>query len=118
MSLENFLEQLNKTPDSIEFDDVIAIIDANYTYTPTAFRNGDQENTTGQNEGSCKILAFGQVNNLDKEKTLNCFGKYYREDVLNDPDGDNHQNIRQFMQHGWSGINFPNPALKKKHSKK
>ena len=87
-------------------------IDSNYLYTPTTFRNGKQENAAGQNEGSCKILAFGKLNNLNKEKTLHCFGKYYREDVLDNPDGEDHQNIRQFMLDGWEGVSFDNQALK------
>ncbi len=111
MSLEEFLDQLDKNPESVEFNDTIEVIEANYSYTPTAFKNGNQENVAGQNEGSCKILAFGLLHKLDKEKTLHCFGKYYREEVLGDPDGDSHQNIRQFIQHGWDGITFMDTAL-------
>jgi hypothetical protein len=32
------------------------------------------------------------------EATLSCFGAYYQEDVLGDPDGTSHQNIRNFMK--------------------
>ena len=111
MTLAEFLKKLSTDPNSIEFNDTISVIDANYNYSPTAFENGTQKNTVGQNEGSCKILAFGKLNNLDKEQTLHCFGQYYREEVLNDPDGESHQNIRQFMLTGWEGVNFENQAL-------
>ncbi len=111
MELQAFLEQVKTRPETIEFDDTMAVIDANYLFTPTAFSNGDCQNEAGQNNGSCKILAFGQLNNLSVEETLACFGKFYREDVLGDPDGDGHQNIRNFIRSGWEGVNFASQAL-------
>ena len=111
MSLENLLEKIRNQPASVEFDDVIATITDCYDYTPSGFSNGDTVNAAGTNEGSCKIFAFAQLNNLDQEQTLACFGKYYREDVLANPDGEDHANIRNFMQHGWGGISFEKPAL-------
>ncbi|MFK7815738.1 MAG: HopJ type III effector protein, partial [Gammaproteobacteria bacterium] len=36
---------------------------------------------------------------------------YYRDDVLQNPEGDNHQNIRNFMKTGWGGITFENDVL-------
>jgi hypothetical protein len=44
---------------------------------------------------------------MDKDTTLKLFGQYYRE-VLADPDGDSHQNIRNFMKYGWDGVPFEN----------
>ena len=32
---------------------------------------------------------------------------YYRKDVLEDPDGDSHANIRAFMKGGWDSVKFP-----------
>jgi len=87
------------------------MIDAHYTFTPTAFRNGNLQNNAGQNNGSCKIFAFGQLNELNETQVLACFGDYYREHVLKHPQADDHQNIRQFMLHGWSGIQFSGKAL-------
>jgi len=55
-------------------------------------------------------LAFASLNNLDKEQTLALFAEHY-EAVLNDPEGDNHQNIRQFMLNGWDGVSFSGVAL-------
>lgn len=114
MELDEFLNKLHTHPEKMEFTETISIIDNNYLYTPTAFQNGAQNNLAGQNEGSCKILAFARLNKLGKEQTLHCFGKYYREEVLNDPDGEGHQNIRQFMQHDWEGVIFEKSALKPK----
>lgn len=111
MPLQDFLTQLSTTPDTIEFDDTMTVIDDTYSFTPTAFSNGDCDNEAGQNNGSCKILAFGQLNDLSVEQTLACFGKFYREDVQGNPDGHDHQNIRNFMKSGWSGIIFTKQAL-------
>ncbi|MCL1666816.1 HopJ type III effector protein [Elizabethkingia ursingii] len=108
------LEQLEQSPEAIEFNDVIAYIDNNYDFTPTEFRNGNTVNEAGQNNGSCKVFSFAKVNNLSKENTLNLFGAFYREDVLKNPEGTDHQNIRNFIEFGWDGIAFEGEALKKK----
>jgi hypothetical protein len=42
---------------------------------------------------------------------LACFGSYYRKDVLENPNGTDHQNIRNFMNRGWEGISFEKEAL-------
>jgi hypothetical protein len=47
-----------------------------------------------------KFLAFAELNNLSAAETLNCFGAYYHEEVLANPEGTNHQNIRNFMKTG------------------
>lgn len=106
MTLKKLLSELNATPELLRFDDVIAVIDSNYEFTPTKFANGELVNETGENNGSCKIFAFAKLHGLTEQQTLHCFGDYYRVDVLQNPDGDNHQNIRNFMQKGWDGISF------------
>ncbi len=111
MTLEAFLVKLRSTPAAVEFNDTMAIIEANYTYTPTSFRNGDLHNAADQNQGSCKLLAFAQMNQLSESETLACFGAFYRDDVLQQPQGTDHQNIRNFMQTGWQGVAFDGPAL-------
>lgn len=111
MLLSTFLDNLNNAPQSIEFSDTMAVIEANYQFSECAFTNGAQENAAGQNAGSCKIFAFAQLQQLSPEQTLACFGIYYREDVLQHPEAEDHQNIRQFMLHGWQGINFAGTAL-------
>lgn len=118
MSFAKLIQKINNQPDSVSFNEVIGLINDNYLYTPTRFINGiatDQEvNEAGSNEGSCKIFAFAKLNGLDAQQTLACFGDYYRKDVLANPSGEDHANIRTFMRHGWAGITFDQDALSPK----
>ncbi|RBL89860.1 HopJ type III effector protein [Chitinophaga flava] len=98
---------------SILFKEVIEFIESQYQHQPTAFKNGDAYNEATQNQGSAKVFAFAQLNNLSKEDTLYLFAEHYQS-VLNNPNGDDHQNIRQFMAHGWSGVVFEGQALVQK----
>ncbi|WP_428069710.1 HopJ type III effector protein [Chryseobacterium gambrini] len=107
-------EQLENAPQEIQFKDVIAFIDEHYDFTPTKFTNGNTVNEANQNNGSCKIFSFAKLNDLSKEETLNLFGEFYREDVLKNPEGTDHQNIRNFMESGWEGISFEGKALSRK----
>ena len=116
MSLDDFIKKLASTPKQVSFAETIQVINDYYDYKPAAFVNGDLANAAGENEGSCKIFAFAELHKLDKETTLQCFGDYYRKDVLDAPDGDSHQNIRNFMQYGWDGISFTSSALGAKSS--
>ena len=88
----------------------MALIDELYEFSPTAFVNGGQRNAAGENSGSCKVFSFAILNSLTEEQTLLLFGQYYR-DVKATPDADDHQNIRQFMLHGFSGLKFDSCAL-------
>jgi len=109
--MKQFLQKLNDAPDSFSFNDTIAVIDAHYNFTPCAFRNGELQNEAGQNNGSCKIFSFAKLHQLTPEQTLHCFGSYYRDDVLKNPQGSDHQNIRNFIKHGWEGVVFDGTAL-------
>ena len=112
MNLNALLEQLVQQPGNVEFDQVINVIAEYYKYTPTRFCNGPElVNEAGTNEGSCKIFSFAQQQRLSKNETLACFGKYYRKDVLDNMDGNDHGNIRSFIAHGWDGIKFEQEAL-------
>jgi hypothetical protein len=111
MTVDSFLKTLRTAPESVSFDDTMAAIAAAYTFTPAAFTNGDIVNAAGQNSGSCKLLAFAKLNELNKEETLACFGAYYREDVLQHPQGTDHQNIRNFIKYGWDGVKFEQMPL-------
>ena len=90
------------------------MIDALYDFTPTTFKNGELMNEQGQNNGSCKLFAFAKLHNLNLQQTLNCFGAYYRDDVLKHPEATDHQNIRNFMKYGLAGIKYEGNALKEK----
>lgn len=111
MNIASFLEKLKQTPETIAFGDTIAIVEEYYIFTPTTFQNGLQRNEAGENSGSCKLFAFAQLHNLSQEETLSCFGAYYYEDVLKNPNGTDHQNIRNFMKTAWNGIQFEGTAL-------
>lgn len=110
-NLASLLEQIQQQEQNVEFEQVMQVITDNYQYQPTSFTNGEQVNDEGTNEGSCKIFYFAQLNKLTQQQTLACFGRYYREDVLANPNGDDHANIRNFMQTGWQGIEFKSVAL-------
>jgi len=114
MELNTLLQQLNESPDSVAFNDTISVIDSLYEFTPTSFKNGSLLNEAGKNNGSCKLFSFARLHGLSLQQTLNCFGAYYRDDVLMHPEGTDHQNIRNFIRTGWSGIEFSGNALVKK----
>jgi len=111
---QKLIKQVKDSPDSIDFDQVMSVINSEWNYTPTQFTNGDLVNEAGTNEGSCKIFAFAQIHSLNKVETLALFGTYYREDVLTNPDGNDHMNIRSFMSNGWDSISFEKAPLKLK----
>ncbi len=105
------LEKVRRQPERVDFGETIAAIEAVYQFTPTSFINGSLVNDAGQNNGSCKIFAFARLHQLTESQTLALFGDYYRQDVLQNPDGQDHQNIRNFMQSGWAGVQFSGDAL-------
>lgn len=112
MTLKEFKEKLKVAPKEIEFNETISVIENNYTFMPTTFINGEVKNEAGTNSGSCKIFAFSQKEGLTKEETLACFGAFYFDDVLKDPTGSGHQNIRNFIKTGFEGLSFEGVALK------
>ena len=109
--MKQFLQLLATTPNEVMFEQTMQVIDTNFDFTPVSFVNGKTENQAGQNNGSCKIFAFAKIQGLDEPSTLACFGQFYRDDVLNNPAGNDHANIRNFIQHGWAGIRFNGTAL-------
>ena len=106
--LSTLLEKLKNH--SVPFKEVIEFIEIHYRHQPTAFKNGTLQNEATQNQGSAKVFAFAQLNELDKGDTLYLFAEHYQS-VLANPHGTDHQNIRQFMVHGWPGIVFEGQAL-------
>lgn len=111
MNTNELIKQIRQAPDSIDFAMVINVIDASYQYTPTRFTNGTVVNEAGTNEGSCKVFAFAELHQLSEMETLALFGKYYREDVMENPAGNDHGNIRNFILDGWLGIRFEGEPL-------
>jgi len=60
------------------------------------------------------VFSYAKMNELDEQAALNAFGDFYTKDVLQNPDGDDHQNIRNFIKFGWQGIVFEGNALTEK----
>jgi hypothetical protein len=110
-SIQSFLQKVKSNPKKVQFSETISLIYDHYSFTPTAFQNGTQHNAAGENSGSCKLFAFALLHELSQEETLTCFGAYYFEEVVNNPEGTNHQNIRNFIKTGWNGIHFDGEAL-------
>ena len=106
------LQKITTQPQQLQFQEIIDYIDAHYSFAPTAFTNGELYNAAGQNNGSCKIFSFALLNNLTKEQTLHCFGHFYSEHVLQNPEGTDHQNIRNFMVSGFDGLKMEGVALR------
>ncbi|BBA36669.1 HopJ type III effector protein [Methylocaldum marinum] len=112
-SLETFIAEI-KQGRSVAFKETMDLIAQYYDYRPTRFVNGLDDdrvvNEAGSNEGSCKIFYFGRLHELSEKATLALFGEHYAE-VLSNPNGDSHKNIRAFMRYGWRGISFDGEAL-------
>ena len=101
--------------ETIEFEEAIQVIENWYQIRRVGFSNGLGEETVvsepGANMGSLKILGFAKMHGLTESETLPLFGKFYREDVLLNPESKNHPNIRAFMKYGWSGVRFDGPPI-------
>ncbi len=114
LNTQTLIEKVKNTPDQVQFKEVIEVIENEYEFTPTSFTNGEQVNAINENNGSCKIFSFAAIHQLAEAETLNLFGDFYRIDVLEHPEASDHQNIRQFIKNGWSGITFNAIALTSK----
>ena len=113
MIIQQFITKLKVNPTQINFAETMQVIEDNYNFTPTTFINGDIKNKTGENSGSCKLFAFAKIQKLTKEEALFCFGEHYKN-VLEDENGESHQNIRNFMKSGFDGLSFEGEALELK----
>ena len=97
----------------LSFKEIIAYIDENFDYTASSFKNGALMNAENENQGSAKIFSFAKLNNLSIEDTLKLFAEHYQA-VFNDKEGSSHQNIRNFMEFGWEGVEFEKEVLQPK----
>ena len=113
MTIQEFKSKLNDNPKAIVFSETMQTIDDNYNFTPTTFSNGNIKNKSGENSGSCKLFAFAIFQQLTKEETLACLGEHY-QNVLEDTQGNSHQNIRNFMKTGFESLSFDGNALELK----
>jgi hypothetical protein len=113
MTLNDLLAAVYSDSKTLAFADVLSAIDAEFDFTPSAFVNGELKNSETENQGSCKVLCFAHKAGLSEGHAVRLFAEHYR-DVLADPKGDSHQNIRQFMKHGWHKVSFEKKPLQKK----
>jgi AraC-like DNA-binding protein len=113
MNLKDLLAAVYGNSQTLTFQQVLEAIDAEFDFTPSAFVNGQQQNNETENQGSCKVLSFASQAGLSEAHTLRLFAEHYRS-VMANPDGNDHQNIRQFMQQGWKGVSFEKKALIKR----
>lgn len=104
-----------KQAEALKFSDVLEIIDASYNFMSTKFTNGSVTNEANSNNGSCKVFSFAKLNKLSAIDTLFLFGEHYHK-VVETPNDDDHQNIRNFIKFGWEGIHFEKDALQKKNT--
>ncbi|MEE9413463.1 MAG: HopJ type III effector protein [Methylococcales bacterium] len=113
-TLHQFINDI-KSDQRVSFDQTMLMIDEHYQFDPVRFENGPGTqviiNQPGTNSGSCKIFAFARLHGLNELQTLGLFGDYYNKDVLNNPSGSDHANIRTFIKYGWEGINMPDNPL-------
>jgi len=100
-----FNANLEMSGDDLMFQEFIDMCDEQYEDGLIEFKNGDIVNKPNENHGSAKVLSYAALADFDKETTLKLWGQYYR-DVKATPDGDDHQNIRNFMKYGWDGVDF------------
>lgn len=114
LSTQTLIEKIKHTPEQVNFKEVIDVIEREYNFTAAAFTNGEQHNAINENNGSCKVFSFASLHQLTDAETLHLFGDFYRVDVLEHPEANDHQNIRQFIQNGWNGIAFTATALSQK----
>ncbi|RKO69052.1 HopJ type III effector protein [Sphingobacterium puteale] len=94
----------------LQFQEVLDHIAENYHYSPAAFQNGSLKNMATENQGSAKVLYFAKRHDLSVADTLVLFAEHY-QNVLDNPTGEGHQNIRQFMANGWNGVVFDAEVL-------
>ena len=69
MNLTDYINKIKTSGESLDFNETIVVIDANYNFTPTTFKNDDAINEAGKNSGSCKLFSFAQINQLTKQQT-------------------------------------------------
>ncbi|MBT3727100.1 hypothetical protein HOG21_05480 [bacterium] len=88
------------------FDDFIAFVDKYFMLISTGFNNNGLKNNKFKNEGSLKVLAFAKYCKMTDVTEIAGLFKGYYKDVLKDPKGDNHQNIRHLINGSIYEVSF------------
>lgn len=112
---EMFNNNVDMDSSNLMLEDVLEMINAHYETQLLEYSVGNIVNKQGENEATGLILSYAALSNMNKETTLKLWGQYYR-DVLKNPNGTDHANIREFMKNGWNSVPFENGiALTKKN---
>lgn len=112
---EMFNNNIDMDSSNLMLEDVLETINSHYETQLLEYRVGNIVNKQGENEATGLILSYAALSNMNQETTLKLWGQYYR-DVLKNPTGTDHANIREFMKTGWKGVPFENGiALTKKN---
>jgi len=101
---------LSEEVDTMPFSDIMKTLDLHFTFRPTAFSVGDTKSTENQNQKSLRVLSFAQLLKLSKEQTLKLWGEHYKQ-VLQEPEGSSHGNIRAFLKGGFECVNAPQDVI-------
>ena len=109
--LRRLYSESESVRDSVELEEVLAVIDGAYEHSPAGFTNGRLRNGPGENAKSAKLLAWALVVELGTKDTLRCFGRAYRE---LEPAGGGHPNIRELMAHGIKAVRFDTHTLRRR----
>jgi hypothetical protein len=80
-----FFRKIKTNSAKHHIQETIAVIEENYTFLQQHLKM-EYCTMQGENSGSCKLFAFAEMQNLSEAATLSCFGAYYQEDVLGDPE--------------------------------
>ncbi|KAJ1637914.1 HopJ type III effector protein-domain-containing protein [Pavlovales sp. CCMP2436] len=105
------LVKVRTQPGSVMFAETLEAIDQAFEFFGTKFVNGAVSSTSSENEGSSKVLSLSQLVGMTTDETLVCFGEHYR-DVVADPSGSSHANVRALMTTGLEAVLFSNgPSL-------
>ena len=79
MTVAELVQKIKTQAENIQFSEIIETVDANYNFTPTAFKNGETMNEANQNNGSCKVFSFAKnQRNLLKPSQLKLISSYYK----------------------------------------
>jgi hypothetical protein len=109
--IENLLRKVRTDASSLMFAETLEAIELGFEFFGVKFSCGDVVSSSSENTGSSKVLSMAILVGLTDAETLACFGEHYR-DVLADPSGASHANIRALMATGLAGVKFPNgPSL-------
>jgi len=87
----------------IDFDTIQNKITSILNTVPTRFVNNGVENAERENEGSLRILSIALLFQLTDDNALRLFWEHW-ESVQENPEGNDHQNIRQLNEYWLWGV--------------